>query len=105
MEDPKIEALTLEDIPANSFIVLTVDVPGPMEKYHAADGMVGQLNQYKDIFKNKKLTLFILTPKESIDVLTEEEMGQAGWVRKLPQTLTGPKEQISTIDGGYYTNN
>ncbi len=82
MEDPKLEYLSIDDIPENSFIVLRVDVAGPMEKYQAADALSGELGKYRDLFIKKKLTLMILTPKESLEVLTEEEMNQAGWVRK-----------------------
>lgn len=82
MEDPNLEYLCLDEIPDNSFVLLKVDVAGPMEKNQAADGLVGILDQYQDIFIKKKLTLMILTPKESLEVLTEAEMNQAGWFKK-----------------------
>ena len=82
MEDPKLDFVPLDEIPDHSFIILRVDVPGPMEKLQAADSIVGGLNQYKDIFKRKHLTFMIMTPKESLDILTEAEMNQAGWYRK-----------------------
>lgn len=82
MKPNQLEIIQLDEIPANSFIVLKVDVRGPMEKYQAADITIGNLNKYNDIFTEKKITLLILTPKESIDILTEDEMNKAGWYRK-----------------------
>ena len=82
MEDPKLEYLCLDDVPDNSFVVVRVDVAGPMEKHQAADSFVGGLSKYGQLFQKKKLTMMILTPKESIEVLTEEEMNQAGWYKK-----------------------
>jgi len=82
MEDPKLKVLSLDELPEHSFIVLTVDVPGPMEKYQASDSIVGKLNEHKNIFKDRKLTLIVMTTKETIDILTEEEMNQIGWFRK-----------------------
>lgn len=82
MADPKLEFLPLDDIPNNSFILLRIDVAGPMEKYQAADNFLGELNRYQEIFRRKNLTLLIMTPKETIEILTEEEMNKAGWFRK-----------------------
>lgn len=77
-----LEVLSLDELPENSFLVIRVDVAGPMEKNIAARDMVVELAKYKDIFRKKKTTLMIMTPKEGLDVLTEEEMNAAGWYRK-----------------------
>ena len=82
MEDPNLETLSVDDIPTNSFLVIKVDVAGPMEKYIAASRMAISLEPYAKIFREKNITIMIMTPKESISILTEEEMNQAGWVRK-----------------------
>jgi hypothetical protein len=83
MTPPELETICLGDVPENSFIILRIDVAGPMEKNQAADRLVVELDKYKDIFTKKKLTLMIMTPKENINILTEEEMNQIGWVRKM----------------------
>lgn len=82
MEDPKLEVLAVDDIPDNSFLIIRVDVPGPMEKYMAANELAKVLGPYHDLFKRKNVSIMIMTPQEKFDIMTEEELNQAGWVRK-----------------------
>jgi hypothetical protein len=84
MESPQIEfeSLSLTDLPDNSFLVLRIDVPGPMEKHQAVDSIMGELRQYRELMARKKITILLLTQKENLEVLTEREMNQAGWFRK-----------------------
>lgn len=97
MEDPKLEFISLDEIPDNSFIMIKVDVAGPMEKYHAADYLVGELNKHSNVFYKKKLTIMILTSKESIDVLNENEMNQAGWYRKSTETFADSRKNVPGV--------
>jgi hypothetical protein len=92
MEDPRLEVLSLEEVPDNSFVIIRVDVAGPMEKYLAANGIIKELNKYRELFSRKKLTIITLTPKEDIGILTEPEMNQIGWFRSTtgPAVLTTP---------------
>jgi tRNA-binding EMAP/Myf-like protein len=82
MEDPKLEVLSMEDVPPNSFILLKVDVAGPMEKMQAVSGIAESIRPFAQSFKNKNIVFMVLTPKESLSVLTEEEMNSIGWYRK-----------------------
>ena len=82
MEDPKLETFCLDNVPENSFLLLRLDVPGPMEKYVAANGLLKELEKYKPIFEEKKITLMLMTPKEDLSILTEKEMAQIGWIRR-----------------------
>jgi len=77
-----LEVISLNDLPTNSFLVIRVDVPGPMEKYIAARDMAAELMRHKDVFKEKQVTIMIMTPKEGLEILTEAEMNSAGWFRK-----------------------
>lgn len=77
-----LKTLCVDDIPKNSFLIIRVDVAGPMEKNLAAKGIVPELMKYKSVLQEKLITLMIMTPKENLEVLTEEEMNQAGWFKK-----------------------
>lgn len=77
-----LETFCIDDIPKNSFLIIRVDVAGPMEKNLAAKGIIPELMKYKLMFREKNITLMIMTPKEGLEVLTEEEMNQAGWIKK-----------------------
>jgi len=78
----ELETLCLEDIPPNSFLVIRVDVPGPMEKYRAATDISRAIQKYQKIFTDRNISIMVMTPKEGLEVLTEAEMNQAGWFRK-----------------------
>lgn len=80
--EAQLETLCLDDIPPNSFLVIRVDVAGPMEKYMAATGIASKLLPYHDMFRAKNITIMIMTPKEGFEILTEDEMNKAGWYRK-----------------------
>ena len=82
MNPAELEYLCLEELPKNSFLIIRVDVPGPMEKMAAATEISKGLARYEHIFREKRVTIMVMTPKESLSILTEGEMNQAGWVRK-----------------------
>jgi hypothetical protein len=82
MKPAELEYLCLEELPNNCFLVIRVDVPGPMEKMAAASELARGLAKYSHIINEKKATVMVMTPKEGLSVLTEEEMNQAGWIRK-----------------------
>jgi len=82
MKDPELQSLSVDDIPNNSFLVVRVDVSGPMEKMVAANDLLKLIQPYKDILAQKNVSLMVFTPKEGFEVLTEDEMNMAGWVRK-----------------------
>jgi len=82
MKPAELEYLCLEELPKNSFLVIRVDVAGPMEKMAASSDIARGLARYTHILQEKRVTVMVMTPKESISILTEGEMNQAGWVRK-----------------------
>jgi hypothetical protein len=82
MKPAELEYLCLEELPENSFLVIRVDVAGPMEKMAASSEIARGLARYTHILQEKRVTVMVMTPKENINILTEEEMNQAGWVRK-----------------------
>jgi hypothetical protein len=77
-----LEYLDLNEIPHNSFLIIRVDVVGPMEKYAAAQNIAKTITPHMDVLRNRKISLMIMTPKEGFEILTETEMNQAGWFRK-----------------------
>jgi 5-formyltetrahydrofolate cyclo-ligase len=77
-----LEYLDLNELPNNCFLIIRVDVVGPMEKYAASQNIAKTLTSHIDVLKKKKISLMIMTPKEKFEILTEQEMNQAGWFRK-----------------------
>ena len=77
-----LETFSLEELPQNSFLVIRVDVAGPMEKYAAANELSKAIQKYQKIFLERNVSILVMTPKENLEVLTEAEMNQAGWFRK-----------------------
>ena len=82
MKPAELEYLCLEELPENCFLVIRVDVAGPMEKMAASSEIARGLARYSHILQEKRATVMVMTPKEGLSVLTEEEMNTAGWVRK-----------------------
>ena len=78
----QLETLSVGDIPDNSFLVIRVDVAGPMEKYIAATQIANGLRPYFAIFKNKNVNIMVMMPNERFEIITETEMNSAGWYRK-----------------------
>lgn len=77
-----LEVLDMDTLPQNSFLVIRVDVAGPMEKMAASTDIARGLQRYQKIFREKNVTILVMTPEENLDILTEVEMNQAGWFRK-----------------------
>lgn len=92
-DDPSLEFLDLNEIPDNSIIVIKVDVAGPMEKFIAAKGMYKTLYAHRYLLSGKRISVLTLTPKESIEVVTEEDMNNVGWYRKQSYDKTKTKKQ------------
>lgn len=79
-----LESFCLEELKPNSFLIIRVDVAGPMEKYKAATEISRGLQLYQRILKEKNITILVMTPKEGLETLTEDDMRQIGWVRSSP---------------------
>ena len=90
MKEADLEYLCLEELPDNSVLIIRVDVPGPMEKDAAASSLSQGLSKYENILRKKRVTIMVMTTKESFETvtresiaaITEEQMNKAGWYRK-----------------------
>jgi hypothetical protein len=83
MKPASLEYINLDEIPSNSFLIIRVDVPGPMEKFLAMKDMAKELSKYKNIFITKNITIMVMTQKETMEVLTETEMNNLGWSKNV----------------------
>jgi len=44
----------------------------------------------QDLFKEKQLTILFLEPGDSLEILTEQDMEKAGWVKKEQSLIVKP---------------
>ena len=81
--------LDLKNMEPKSVIVLRIggDAGHKMRMHQA---FVRFVQSKGDLFKQKELTVMFLEPGDYIDVLTEEDMDKAGWVKKDKSLIITP---------------
>ena len=93
----ELEAATLsttidfENIKPNSVLVIKIPAanPGYHARVHAAI-VQGILNPRIEILKEKKLGVLFMTTEDEIELLSEEDMNKAGWVKKDKSSIISP---------------
>jgi len=83
--------IDFENTKPNSVLVIKIPADNPM--YHArihAAIIQGILNPRIEILKEKKLGVLFMTTEDEIELLSEEDMNKAGWVKKDKSSIISP---------------
>lgn len=91
-------SIDFENLKPNSVLVIKMPAQNPM--YHArlrAAIVQGILQPRMELLKEKKLGVLFMTTDDSIELLSEEDMNKAGWVKKEPSLIIKPGESGGTL--------
>ena len=86
----KAVTLNMDDIKANSILVINIDVENPIQKMAVAPVFSKLLAPYAAKLREKGVTVMLMTLNETINTITEEEMNAAGWEKKAKSLIIKP---------------
>jgi hypothetical protein len=85
----KVTTINVGDIKPNSILIVHVDVP-PELKGAVAPSIAKLLSPFTKILREKCVTVMIMSPHESIELIPEEVMSNAGWEKKAKSLIINP---------------
>ncbi|HOS16040.1 MAG TPA: hypothetical protein PKX15_03350 [Bacteroidales bacterium] len=85
-----VTVINVNELKNNSILIIKVDAPTPGHKMMIAPAFQKLLQPYGPAFKEKNITVMLMTTKEDLTVVTEEEMAAAGWEKKDKSVIINP---------------
>jgi hypothetical protein len=89
-ETIKAVTLNMDDIKPNSILVINIDVENPIQKMAVAPVFSKLLAPYAAKLREKGVTVMLMTLNENINLISEEEMNNAGWEKKAKSLIIKP---------------
>lgn len=89
----KITTLNIDEIKPNSVLVITIDAASPTEKMAIAPVFSRLLAPYVPILREKRVTVMLMTSKENINVVSEDDMNAAGWFKREKSLIINPYDK------------
>lgn len=86
----KVTVINLNTIQPNSILVIKIDVPSPLHKMAVAPSFAKLLQPHGKKLREKNVTIMLMTTKEDLSIITEEEMNRAGWEKKDKSLIINP---------------
>lgn len=86
----KVTTVNIDDIKPNSILIITVDVENPIQKMAVAPVFSKLLAPYAAKLREKSVTVMLMTANENINLISEEEMNNAGWEKKEKSLIIKP---------------
>ena len=86
----RVTTINVDDIKPNSILVINIDVDGPMQKMAVAPVFSKLLAPYAAKLREKGVTVMLMTLHENINLISEEEMQNAGWEKKAKSLIINP---------------
>lgn len=86
----RVTTINVDDIKPNSILVINIDVGSPIEKMAVAPVFSKLLAPYAAKLREKGVTVMLMTLHENINLITEEEMANAGWEKKAKSLIINP---------------
>lgn len=90
----KVTIINVDEIKPNTILVIKVDVENPMQKSLVAPVFGQLLKSHAEKLKAKNVTVILMTQKESMDLITEEEMNAGGWFKKEKSLIINPYDKF-----------
>lgn len=85
--------INMDEIPKNSVLIIKLNVNNPEEKMAVLPTIAKLFVPYKDILREKSVTVMMIGAAESIDIIPEAEMNKAGWHKKEQSLIINPFTQ------------
>jgi hypothetical protein len=82
--------INIEELKDNSVIVIKIAPEGMQQRMAATQQIATALKPHRDLIKKKNIAFLIMGTAESLQALTEEDMEDAGWVRKQKSSIILP---------------
>ena len=86
----RVTTINIDDIKPNSILVINIDVENPIQKMAVAPVFSKLLAPYAAKLREKGVTVMLMTLHENINLITEEEMNNAGWEKKAKSLIINP---------------
>jgi hypothetical protein len=86
----KVTTINIDDIKPNSILVINIDVDNPIQKMAVAPVFSKLLAPYATKLREKGVTVMLMTLHENINLISEEEMANAGWEKKAKSLIINP---------------
>lgn len=82
------DTLDVDSLKDNAVVMIKLDATDPLRANIMSQMIAKQVLEPRiEVLKSKKICILFLGNEDSIDVLTEEDMGKAGWVKKEPSRI------------------
>ena len=86
----KITILNVDDLKQNSVLIVNVDVKSPEHKMALAPVFAKLFTPFSQKLREKSVTVMLMSLKESIQMISEEDMNNAGWFKKEKSLIIKP---------------
>lgn len=86
----RVVTINMDDIKPNSILVINIDVENPIQKMAVAPVFSKLLAPYASKLREKGVTVMLMTLHENINLISEEEMNNAGWEKKAKSLIINP---------------
>jgi len=85
------KTLDLDGVKENSVMIVKLSPKNPVASQYMQEAIVNMvLAPRSDRLKDKKLTVLFMTTEDSIELIEERDMEQAGWVKKKESVIISP---------------
>lgn len=85
-----ISTINVDEIKPNTILVINVQVDSPVQKMAVAPVFSKLLAPYAAKLREKGVTVMLMSLHENINLISEEEMNNAGWFKKEKSLIINP---------------
>ena len=86
----RVVTINVDDIKPNSILIINIDVENAIQKMAVAPVFSKLLAPYATKLRDKCVTVMLMTIHENINLISEEEMANAGWEKKAKSLIINP---------------
>ena len=90
--------IDLENVPKNAVLTVKLSTADHLYANNLQMGIIERvLKPRMELLKEKKLTVLFMAADDDISLLSEEDMGRAGWVKKEPSLIIKPWQKVDFL--------
>lgn len=86
----KVTSICINDIKPNTMMIIHVNAPTQVQKIKFYETLQSLLSPFKEILKEKKVTVVVMGITETIEMIPEDQMNNAGWFKKEASLIINP---------------
>lgn len=85
------KTIDIDGAPKNSVLIVKISTEDHLYAGNIQMGIIKKvLEPRMEVLKEKKITVLFMAADDDITLISEEEMAQAGWVKKEPSLIIQP---------------